>query len=287
MAPSRRRLLSLVLIGGLIVASAVASLAWPRLAWERAYFAAVEQERQGEPFDVAALADRLDAYLDSSPEPKPARLALRDYFSLLETVDAHETHLRALLSHPNQQIGAMAQAHLRRRALLGAPVQLRFTALDGREVNLQDLRGKVVLLEFWATWCSTCLRELPTLRAVHEKYRDEGFEIVGIALDEARDKDRLLAILQKENVAWPQYLPGDGHYATSEISRQFGVVGIPTTFLLNRRGMIVETNLRGERLEAAVRNLLGEAITISAEQESVLLAATADAKTDDEVEYSP
>jgi thiol-disulfide isomerase/thioredoxin len=260
----------------------VGSAMWPRLAWERAYFAAVERQRDGQGVDMPGLTDRLDAYLGSGPKPKPARLALRDYFSLLEAEGAQDTRLRQLVAHPNPQIGAMAQAHLRQRALLGAPVELRFTALDGREVDLQDLRGKVVLLEFWATWCPTCLRELPKLRAVHEKYRDEGFEIVGVALDDARDKNRLLAILQKENVAWPQYLPGDGHYATSEISRQFGVVGIPTTFLLNRRGMIVETNLRGERLEAAVRSLLGEAITISADEESVLLATSASRKRDDQ-----
>ena len=230
--------------------------AMPRAAWEGARARAELQQREGTAIDSAELTDKLQAYLESDPQPKLARTALRSYFAVVEKAGAPDKDLRALASHPNQQISETAQANLRRRALLSGPVQLRFVALDDRVVDLQSLRGNVVLLEFWATWCPTCMRELPNLKAVHEKYRDQGFEIVGIALDDERDKQKLLTVLRQANVTWPQYLAGDGHYSTSEISRQFGVIGIPTTFLLDRQGMIAEINVRGRELEPAVRRAL-------------------------------
>lgn len=230
--------------------------ALPRAAWESALARAEMQQRDGRSIDAAALAEKLEAYLDADPKPKLARTALRSYFALVEKTGAPEKALRTLASHSNERIRAMALASLKRQALLTAPVELRFVALDGSVVDLQELRGNVVLLKFWATWCSTCMRELPSLKTVHEKYRDQGFEILGVALDDARDRQKVLAILEKEGVTWPQYLPGDGHYATSEISEKFGVVGIPTTFLLDRRGMITQIDVRGRQLEPAVARAL-------------------------------
>jgi thiol-disulfide isomerase/thioredoxin len=154
--------------------------------------------------------------------------------------------------------GEMAQGTVHGRALPDEPVELQFVALDGRSVDLRELRGKVVLLEFWASWCPTCMRELPKLKSVYDEYHDQGFEIVGIALDDARDEQKLIALLRKEKVSWPQYFPGDGHYKTSDISRRFGVVGIPSAFLLDRQGVIADTHVRGKRLEPAVRKLLGQ-----------------------------
>jgi thiol-disulfide isomerase/thioredoxin len=255
MTVTRRFLLVLLGIVGLALALA-AMHASPRSAWQTALARAEMQHQAGAAFDVAGLAGELQAYLDADPKPKLARTALRSYFALVEKTATPQKELRALASHPNERISAMALASQRRQALLSEPVQLRFVALDGGVVDLQALRGNVVLLEFWATWCSTCMRELPNLKAVHEKYRDQGFEILGIALDDARDRQKLLAVLQKEGVTWPQYLPGDGHYATSEISEKFGVVGIPTTFLLDRRGMVSEINVRGRQLEPAVARAL-------------------------------
>jgi peroxiredoxin len=110
------------------------------------------------------------------------------------------------------------------------------------------------------------LKDLPNLKSVYEKYHDQGFEIVGIALDEARDEQKLLTFLKKENLPWPQYFPGNGHYTTSEVSQRFGVTGIPATFLLDRQGMIADTNVRGERLEPAVRRLL--ALQTGADEEA-------------------
>lgn len=252
---TRRSLLILSTLVGLPLAVS-ALLAQPRVAWELERAVAFKQHQAGRAIDYPALTHTLGVYLDSNPSPARGRKALRTYFSMIENAGVTEDQLRALASHPNREISYMAEAKLRRLALMSEPVQLRFVALDGRMVDLQEFRGRVVLLDFWASWCPSCMKELPHLKSVYDKYHDRGFEIVGIALDEAHDEQKVTALLRRENLRWPQYFSGDGHYMTSELSKRFGVTGIPATFLLDRKGMIADMGVRGERLEPAVSRLL-------------------------------
>src|SRR5471030_1254825 len=76
----------------------------------------------------------------------------------------------------------------RAESILDKPLDLKFTAVDGKKVDLADMRGKVVLIDFWATWCPPCRAEVPDVVATYKKYHDQGFEVVGISLDQ--DKDR-------------------------------------------------------------------------------------------------
>ena len=91
--------------------------------------------------------------------------------------------------------------------MVGKPTPpLKFKALDGREVDLEKLRGKVVLLDFWATWCPPCLEAIPNVRAAYERFNKEGFEIVGVSFD--ADRQRLEDVVKRENIKWPQYFDG-------------------------------------------------------------------------------
>lgn len=111
---------------------------------------------------------------------------------------------------------------------------LQFKALDGREVDLEKLKGKVVLLDFWATWCPPCLEEIPHVRDAYERYNKEGLEIVGISFD--ADKQRLEDVVKRENLKWPQYFDGGGQETAP--GKTFGILHWPSMWLLDRNGVI-------------------------------------------------
>lgn len=129
----------------------------------------------------------------------------------------------------------LVQSDERYLPMVGKPSPpLKFKALDGREVDLEKLKGKVVLLDFWATWCPPCIEEIPHVRAAYERYNKEGFEIVGISFD--ADRQRLEDVVKRENLRWPQYFDGGGQEAAP--GKTFGIRHWPSMWLLDRNGVI-------------------------------------------------
>ncbi len=142
----------------------------------------------------------------------------------------------------------------RKLAVGNAPIDFEVRSITGDVVGPSKFRGKVLLLDFWATWCGPCRAEMPNVKRVYQKYHDRGFEILGISLDRSRrDLDRYLA---DHGITWPQYF--DGKYWQNEIAQRYGIQSIPTTFLIDRRGRIRYRSLRGPALEKAVRELVSE-----------------------------
>jgi len=135
--------------------------------------------------------------------------------------------------------------------LKSKPLDLKFTAVDGREVDLSKMRGKVVLIDFWATWCGPCVAELPNVKKAYKDLNPKGFEIIGISLDS--DKEKLEAFVKKEEMGWPQYFDGKGW--KNDISSLHGINSIPAMWLINKEGMVVDTNARAG-LEEKVEKLL-------------------------------
>jgi thiol-disulfide isomerase/thioredoxin len=136
---------------------------------------------------------------------------------------------------------------------VGDKMEIAFTDLKGKEVDLSKMADKVVLVDFWATWCGPCVAEMPNVIAAYGKYKDKGFEVVGISLDE--DKAAVEKFVEERKMPWSQYFDGKGW--GNEIAQRFGISGIPATFLVGKGGKIVASNLRGPALEEAIEKALG------------------------------
>ncbi len=146
-----------------------------------------------------------------------------------------------------------ARGLLKRLDAIGKPVDIQYTSVDGRKVDMAKLKGKVVLIDFWATWCPPCVAEVPDVKATYDKLHDKGFEIVGISLDE--DKEALTGFTKDHGMSWPQYF--DGLHWRNKLAVAFGITSVPSMWLVDKQG-----NLRDQAgqfsLEDKVSKLLAE-----------------------------
>ncbi len=124
---------------------------------------------------------------------------------------------------------------------------------DGVTRRLSDLRGKVVLIDFWASWCGPCRRENPNVVKLYNKYHDQGFEIFSVSLD--KDGNAWRNAIKADRLAWPNHV-SDLKYWSSEAGRAYGIMSIPATVLVDREGKIIARNLRGADLERKVKEVL-------------------------------
>ena len=135
-----------------------------------------------------------------------------------------------------------------------------FQAVDlkGQELSLEKFRGQVVLLDFWATWCFPCRAEMPHLKEIYDKYKDQNFEIIGISLDQGQAV--LDSYIEKQDIPWTQFLDNG-----RTVTRMYNVTGIPATFLIDGDGIVRKVKLRGRALEEAVAELVKENLAKEAE----------------------
>ncbi|MGD0259953.1 MAG: TlpA disulfide reductase family protein [Verrucomicrobiota bacterium] len=124
----------------------------------------------------------------------------------------------------------------------------------GKPLSVANYKGKVLLLDFWATWCPPCRAELPNVLKTFAAYHKQGFEIIGISLD--KDQEKLTSFTKEKNMTWPQYF--DGLVWQNKLAVKYGVNSIPATYLLDGQGTIIGKDLRGEALDQAVAKALAK-----------------------------
>ena len=125
---------------------------------------------------------------------------------------------------------------------------------DGNIRKLSDLRGKVVLLDFWASWCGPCRQENPNVVRLYKKYHDKGFEIYSVSLD--KEKGKWLKAIKDDGLEWPNHV-SDLNGWTSSGGKTYGIMSVPNTTLIDRDGKIIARNLRGSDLERKLQEVFG------------------------------
>ncbi len=204
---------------------------------------------------------------------KGADLSPPEFFGVVQ--ELFQTHLgngdkeaaKALIATAKTDAGGHPQAdrftpHLDRmlseldKPGIGDSMEIKFTSLQGEEIDLAGMGGKVVLVDFWATWCGPCIAELPNVKKAYEAHHADGFEIIGISLDREGDKEKLENFIKEHEMPWPQAFDGGGWQAS--LAQKFGINSIPATYLIGKDGTVVAADLRGPALEAAVAKELAK-----------------------------
>lgn len=155
---------------------------------------------------------------------------------------------------PEAREASQARAVIANTKMVDARVASSFSVKShtGAELSIEKLRGKVVLLDFWASWCIPCRFDIPEVKKIWKKYEGDRFVIIGINLDSSRPE--FDAYMKEEGITWPQYYDGLGW--GNKISQLYGVYSIPHTVLIDQDGVIQARGLRGEELSEKIGELL-------------------------------
>jgi thiol-disulfide isomerase/thioredoxin len=143
----------------------------------------------------------------------------------------------------------------RRLRLPGNKLEVEGTLMGGKPIDWETYRGKVVLVDFWASWCPECLKEVPNILEAYRQYHDKGFEVIGVCLDD--DRRPAEASIKQTGMTWPQLFEEGS--TSNPMATKYAITGIPRAILVDQQGKVVSMLARGPFLEEELRKLLGPA----------------------------
>lgn len=200
----------------------------------------------------------LETFIKAAPkDPRGPSLLYMIASRSTDTAKKAEVEERILKDYSDSSEAGQIKSTRRRREAVGKPFELEFTeAISGSTISMKDLKGKVVVVDFWATWCGPCVAEMPKMKALYAEYKEKGVEFIGVSLDNSEDQGglkKLKDFVHDKEIGWPQYYQGDGW--KSKFSSSWGINSIPCVFIVDKEGNLYSTEARG-KLEELIPELL-------------------------------
>ncbi|MEX1191945.1 MAG: TlpA disulfide reductase family protein [Brumimicrobium sp.] len=203
-------------------------------------------------------------FIQQNPE-SPALVAVLSSFDLEKEFELYEKVVKGLESgfgeSPTVQNIVQEYENNKEKLAASQPLSpgsevedIEMPNPEGDTMKLSDYKGKVVLIDFWASWCGPCRKENPNVVKLYEKYKDDGFEVFSVSLD--KDKDRWVNAIEQDNLKWEAHV-SDLKYWNSAAAKKYNVSSIPYTVLIDEEGKVINTRLRGPQLEAALESIYG------------------------------
>jgi len=207
--------------------------------------------------DAEGTMAAVDEFLKAAPRDRRAAILL--YAASMNAEGDKRTAFeeRLMKEYPDSPYIEQVKSARKMRALEGKPFELEFAdAIKDTTVSIKGLKGKVVVVDFWATWCGPCVQEMPKMKKLYAEFKDKGVEFIGVSLDQPKEKgglDALKKFVKENDIQWPQYY--QGNYWQSEFSAGLGINSIPCVFLIDQEGKVSSVNARG-KLETMIPALL-------------------------------